>query len=392
MASQRQAQVIGAGIAGLAAATALAQRGWMVTLSEAVEDPSPVGAGLLIQPTGLAALDELGLGDALRAQGARVNQLLGTRRSSRTVMDVNYRDVSAEAHGVGIHRGALFEILMTAAVEAGVTIRTGTEVTELDADADLRVVANGRGSSLRHLVGETKVDKPYPWGAVWAIVPDPDHIYGPVLRQVYDGPSLMLGALPTGQDPTTATPCLTIFWSLRVGEFEAFRSTGLQAWKDELLGLMPELEVPLQAITEIDQLRFATYGDVVMRRWHRDSTVVIGDAAHAMSPQLGQGANLGLIDAVVLAKCLDAGPDVPAALAEYSQRRRAHLRYYQAASRWLTPFYQSDLRWLGPPRDLLIPLLGKIPYTRRQMALTMAGMKTGVFGAYDHPAAVLNLA
>ena len=101
------------------------------------------------------------------------------------------------------------------------------------------------------------------------------------------------------------------------------------------------------------------------------------------SPQLGQGANLALIDAAVLADCLREEPSLAAALAAYAEQRRAHTRFYSYASRWLTPFFQSDSRVAALVRDLTFPIAGKVPYVRREMVRTLCGMKTGLFTHLD---------
>jgi 2-polyprenyl-6-methoxyphenol hydroxylase-like FAD-dependent oxidoreductase len=101
------------------------------------------------------------------------------------------------------------------------------------------------------------------------------------------------------------------------------------------------------------------------------------------SPQLGQGANLALIDAAVLADCLRERPTIPEALAAYAEQRRTHTRFYSYASRWLTPFFQSDSRLAGLVRDLAFPIAGKVPYVRREMVRTLSGMKTGLFTHLD---------
>ena len=99
---------------------------------------------------------------------------------------------------------------------------------------------------------------------------------------------------------------------------------------------------------------FAGYQDVVLHAFATRGVVVLGDAAHATSPQLGQGSNLALVDAHVLARCVAEARDVPDALAAYDRARRDHLAYYQFATRWLTPLFQSDLA-LRPLRDALFP-------------------------------------
>ena len=110
-----------------------------------------------------------------------------------------------------------------------------------------------------------------------------------------------------------------------------------------------------------------------MRRWHGDGVVVLGDAAHAMSPQLGQGVNLALADASCLAACLAELP-LASALRAYQRRRWLALRYYQTATRWLTPWFQSDHEWLTPVRRLFFSISRKLPPARKFMTRTMAGL------------------
>jgi 2-polyprenyl-6-methoxyphenol hydroxylase-like FAD-dependent oxidoreductase len=126
---------------------------------------------------------------------------------------------------------------------------------------------------------------------------------------------------------------------------------------------------------------FAPYRDTVMARWHDDGAVFVGDAAHATSPQLGQGANLALWDAMVLADVLAAAPTVAAGLAAYTRERRRHLAYYQWATRALTPFFQGDSRVLGWLRDRLFPMSTWLGPLRRRMVRTMAGLDRGVVRA-----------
>ena len=114
-----------------------------------------------------------------------------------------------------------------------------------------------------------------------------------------------------------------------------------------------------------------------MPRWHTENTVIIGDAGHAMSPHLGQGANLALVDAQVLADCLAELP-LKKALAAYSRRRRDNINFYLLATRGLTPFYQSKFTALAWPRDLAFPLVSKIPWVHDRMISTLVGAETGL--------------
>ena len=111
--------------------------------------------------------------------------------------------------------------------------------------------------------------------------------------------------------------------------------------------------------------------------------------AHATSPQLGQGANQALVDAVVLSDALAGTADTGAALARYAALRRGHVRFYQPTSRLITPLFQSRSRLLGWGRDLTFPLLPYLGPVRREMVRTLAGLKTGVFSAQT-PAAIVD--
>ena len=166
---------------------------------------------------------------------------------------------------------------------------------------------------------------------------------------------------------------VSLFWSLSARSLGDWRAGGLAPWKEEVLRYAPEASALLDQIQTIDQVLFAEYHDVVMAQWNTDDVVYLGDAAHATSPQLGQGCNLALVDAQVLAQSIAVSDSLPLALDAYSRTRDSHLDYYQFATRWLTPFFQSDLTWLGPLRDFGMPIATVVPWVRRQMVMAMCG-------------------
>ena len=103
--------IIGCGIAGQAAAIALARDGHDVTVFERFAEARPVGAGLLLQPSGQLVLERLGLLDAANKWGAPVDRLHGRTSRDRTIMDLRYAKLGKDVHGLGIHRAALFKVL-----------------------------------------------------------------------------------------------------------------------------------------------------------------------------------------------------------------------------------------------------------------------------------------
>lgn len=386
--------VVGTGTAGSASALFLARLGHRVQVFERVEVPAPAGAGIVLQPTGLTVLQTLGLREAVVARGERLDALWCQRPGGERVLDLHYRTLGPELSGLGIHRGVLFGALLEAVRrEPQVTLHCGFDIVRTHQTRegawlhertrgvlgpfDLVVVANGARSNLRG--PEAHVER-YPWGALWALVPDPGHQFKERLFQVVDGTRTLVGLLPTGLGPTGTTPHVSLFWSLPVRDLEAFGARDFAAWKWQVLRDVPAAEPVLAQLSSAKDLLFSEYHDVVMWPWHHQRTVFVGDAAHATSPQLGQGANLALVDALVLAQAVATAEGSEEALAQYSRTRRRHLDWYQWLTRWLTPFFQSDHDVLGPLRDVGLRAMLQVPFFREQMIIGMTGASLGPFG------------
>lgn len=383
--------VVGGGIAGAAAALMLGRLGAQVTLYEQVAEPHAVGAGILLQPMGLAVLRALDVSMEAELQGSNIIQLLGHNPRGQVVLDSRYEDWRADSYGVGIHRGALYDALWRRLrMLSNVTVRTGMDVVQVkhsgaqallsaadgeSAAHDLLIDAEGVHSKLRAQLDIAHMAKPYPWGAFWAILPMTADWPRDVLLQRYLAARQMAGVLPMGT--FGGQEMASLFWSVPAERLS--NKPTLSAFKDEVLQLWPELADFLDGLTSDGQIASARYADVVMPHWHDQRVVLIGDAAHAMSPQLGQGATMGLLDAYVLTQVLRQAADVPEALAQYSAARKHHLRYYQWASRWLTPLFQSD-RTVAPwLRDRFMNTGNIVPAVRRVGARTLVGAKQGWF-------------
>jgi 2-polyprenyl-6-methoxyphenol hydroxylase-like FAD-dependent oxidoreductase len=385
--------IVGSGTAGVAAALFLERAGHRITVFERVASPSPVGAGILLQPTGQAVLAELGLLDRIAHAGARVVRLHGVLPSGRTLMRFHYADLGPDFQAFGLHRGALFQVLVEALLNRKIPLHTGVDVRALGEDGsltdatgktwgphDLVIVADGARSQLRASVATPTRDRPYPWGAFWFVGqtwtrPEEDELF-----QVFADTRGLLGLLPTGRSPTGGQ-VVSLFWSVRMSDVAAIREGGLERWKTRVRRLTNKADPLLDQIRDIDELLVASYRDVVIPVPYRGRAVLLGDAAHAMSPQLGQGVNLALCDAAGLAQALAESEDPAVALPRYAALRRTHTAFYQIASRWLTPLFQSDLVPLGILRDYAVPVFNAVPWLRRQSVLSMAGLKTGVMSS-----------
>src|SRR5262245_44597275 len=126
----RSIAIAGCGIAGLACAAMLAREGDRILMFDRLETPMPLGSGLILQPVGLAVLNEIGVGARVRALGAPIKRLSGrVHPSGRVVLEVRYGAHGKSAgEGLAVHRGTLFEALYDAAVEGGVEIVAQREI------------------------------------------------------------------------------------------------------------------------------------------------------------------------------------------------------------------------------------------------------------------------
>jgi 2-polyprenyl-6-methoxyphenol hydroxylase-like FAD-dependent oxidoreductase len=394
--------IIGAGTAGLAAAIVLARQGHDITVFEKVDTLAPVGAGLLLQPAGMAVFHHLGALPHAMQLGAEVDALQGWVKDG-LLLNSRYSE-SAQANpthpfGLGMHRASLCDVLITQLKSYAVRYIMTSDVTQLhdhgdlmqvDAttdglqtrhDFDLVLVANGARSNLRPAAW-TILDQPYPWGAVWAIVPETTALDYRTLHQFFHGSSRMLGLLPTGTTSSHNGQRLTsLFWSLPAERIEPWLSSadyGFSSWHDEVEAIWPAAGQWIRThIHSHTQFMPARYRDVVMRKFGENRLGVIGDAAHAMSPQLGQGANMALLDAWAIGQAMLQAEDYGTFWARYHQMRQHSIRFYQSMSRALTPFYQSHSKTTAILRDVGFRWMYRVPWLRQHMAATISGIKTG---------------
>lgn len=380
--------VVGCGVAGQAAAALLAETGHRVTIYERFAEPQPVGAGLLLQPTGLAVLRQLGLADAAIAGGARVAGLEARTHRGRSILDLRYADLHPLAFGVGILRATLFELLHDRLAKSPAKLVTGAEIVDVDkthlveasgarhGPFDLIIAADGAHSQLRSRLLPHARAPIYPWGCIWTTTPDLAGIGAAgLLRQRVHGTTLMMGLLPTGHDK------LTMYWSMPMRALGRSRTIDLEAWRRTATALWPEAAPIIDHAANAGDVARATYRHVSLTHWNAGPVLFIGDAAHGTSPQLGQGANLGLMDAWVLAQTLAAAPDLLSAFLHFERRRVPPVRYYRNASHLLTPFFQSRLAPLGWLRDAVMGPACHVPALRAMMGTTLAGTRRGWFSA-----------
>lgn len=356
--AQRAATIVGGGIGGLAAAIALHRRGWRVEVLERAPEFTEIGAGISLWPNALRALEVLGLDRTVRALGA-VEATGGVRdRRGRWLSRTDNAELARRfGHPlVVLHRADLLRVL-TEALPAD-SLRPASEVSAVRDDdrgpvvehtggesrPDLVIGADGLRSAVRGALWPGAADPRYAGYSAWRMVTEPLAVPPSEGAATWGrGERFGYTALPGGRMYCFATASLPPGSEVASGSSqhgELLRR--FEDWPEPIPTLLAS--VPPDAV-----LRHDLYDLPPLPSFVHGRVALLGDAAHAMTPNLGQGACQALEDAVTLAHCLDGTPDVPAALRSYDLLRRPRTRAISRRSARLGAVGQ--LSW--PPAVLL---------------------------------------
>ncbi|WP_406271525.1 FAD-dependent monooxygenase [Nocardia sp. NBC_00881] len=315
--------VVGAGIGGLTAAIALRRIGWDVTVLERASELGEVGAGMSQSPNALRALDALGVGKGVRRAGVPFHAPNHLRTPSGSYL-INAQTPEDAAPLLGFHRADLHRALLEHVPDE--CVRTSSEVTGIEqtagkatvtcggekATADLVVAADGANSTIRRSLWP---DAPRPrfWGnTVWRAIAKLDGVDAGMTMS--RGQYFLI--MPVGRG--------RVYWAL----VARAQKPGVR-FDDELgevRGQVGRWHDPIPALLDATPPDAVLHHDLAdldsLPTYVHDHVALLGDAAHVMHPDMGQGAGQAIEDAVVLAAALAAAGDVPAALMQYDAERR----------------------------------------------------------------------
>ncbi|MEL6169997.1 MAG: FAD-dependent oxidoreductase [Pseudomonadota bacterium] len=315
--------IVGAGIAGLAAAVALAKQGWTVRVLERAEAISEVGAGLQISPNGFAVLAALELDEAVRAAGLETEAVVLRDLTGKRVARLDLTTGRYARPFLTVHRARLIDILAAAADSAGVAVELRRSVADGEAFEGPVIAADGVRSVLRARVGPAP-DTAFTGQVAWrALIPGE----GAVEAEVIMGPG-----------------CHVVSYPLAGGLRNIVAVEEAAAWTradwhqpgdpDTLRNRFGALGGPVPSwLAAVERAHvWGLFRHPVAERWHGRGIALIGDAAHPTLPFLAQGANLALEDAWMLSRALQSGWSATALERFQAARRARVVRAIEAAN------------------------------------------------------------
>lgn len=363
MSSLRKAEIAGAGFAGLAAACVLAQRGWSVRVHERGEELREIGAGIFIWSNGLRALREIGVYDAATARAERIEHYELRDERGRLLQKEWMLPDDGEAGLYTILRGDLHSALAEHARALGAEILTGSYVAGASPDgtlhltdgsratADLIVGADGVGSRVRDSLSLAASVVDLRDGCGRHLIDRLPHDPVNVTHEQWHG-GRRIGVVPVAPDKVYIYLCCP-----ESDDVGRRKPLDYASWSASF----PKFADQIARIPD-DEGRWASFHDVSVKSWRAGRVALIGDACHAMSPNLGQATCVALNNAVALGQSLDAHADVEHALEVWERSERPITDITQRYSRL---YGRMGTRWPAPLTDLRSAVVWGMGRSRR---------------------------
>jgi 2-polyprenyl-6-methoxyphenol hydroxylase-like FAD-dependent oxidoreductase len=377
--------IVGGGPAGAVLALLLARKGVAVTLLKAHQDFDRDFRGDTIHPSVIEIMAELGLADRLLQLPHSKMPNLTFITPTGTIPGPDFRHLNTRYPYIMMLPQVKFLEFITSEAQryASFKLMMGANVQELiekdgvvqgvryrgqggwhEVRAYLTVGADGRHSRVRQLAGIEPVGTSPPMDVLWFRLPrKPEEPEGAIARI---GHGALMAMLDRGES-------WQIAYAIPKGSYKELRARGLEALKDSIATVAPELGEPygklrrrVDALQEWSQVAFLSVESSRCRRWYRPGLLLLGDAAHAMSPVGGVGINYAIQDAVVAANVLSTplqqGKVQLRDLAAVQRRREWPTRIIQAFQ--LLMQERLIARALDPDRPFRLPLFLRLPMVR----------------------------
>ena len=379
MAPPGHAEIAGAGFGGLVAAIGLADRGWTVRVHERRDVLHAEGYGIAIQDNMTRVFATLGILDEILSGGMEIDRRDSLNGDGEVVLSLKT--------GLGryrISRRHIITLLAQRARKSGVEIVTGSTVVDATPDgrlvldggeirqADLVVAADGINSSLRESLGLTVRRVWQNEGGVRMVIP---RLPEDVAIDARDG-TAMIEAWSNKRRilycPNSQSEVYVILTCMERDAAARATPVDIDAWQKSFPTMGSLLE-RIARDTDWDECRWVRFQTIRLKRWSHGRVAILGDAAHAMPPYLGQGAGHAMMNGLGLAVAIDEAPDLASALDLWERRERPLTEHTQ---RW-TRVYGATIflpEWL---KSLAINAEKHIPWLAAQYSRAARHTPTG---------------
>lgn len=381
MPSKGHVEIAGAGLAGLTVAAALAGRGWSVRVHEKGRELREIGAGIYLWENALRALESVGAYDQVAAGGERIKSPELRDHRHRLLQKEWLRD----GRLITIPRRELHSALVDAARNVGVVIETNSPVAgalpsgalELidgtTLPADVSIGADGVHSRVRESLGLTHKIVNLRDGCGRHLIKRSSEDPVNIAMEEWNG-GRRIGVVPSSPEWTYLFLC---------GPERDIASTQQQPFNRQTwIDSFPHFRSQLERVPDMPEGRWAPFFDVTTTAWYRGRAAIVGDAAHAMSPNLGQAACMAMVNGVGLAQALDRY-EIDTALAVWERIERPVTTRVQRYSR---VYGKIGTRWpkrMLELRSALIWSMAKARPVQRRIQFA-----AGYFPALDSAAGI----
>jgi 2-polyprenyl-6-methoxyphenol hydroxylase-like FAD-dependent oxidoreductase len=375
--SKPHAEIAGAGFAGLVAGIALAERGWSVRIHDKSPQLRAEGFAISTQPNALKVLEAIGVRDRVLQGGMKIVRRETRDRNDRPTM------IAGDGGGYRISRQHIVATLEDRARQLGVDVEFGSQIAGADGGgvlvtsagrrlaADVVIVADGIHSCIRQALGIPAVVTNHADGAMRLMVSrttteaEQDVRAGAMTCERWSGTRRILTSPCSNKDLYVALSCLA--------HDELAKRIPLDdaTWSGSF-PYLADLFKRIAAETDWSAVRWVQFQTVKLKRWSLGRVAIVGDAAHAMPPNLAQGAGCAMMNALSLAVSLASNP-VSDALTAWEAQERPLTEHTQRWSR----IYGSLTIWPETLRSNAFAAMGKIKWIRRRYQRTANHRPTG---------------
>jgi 2-polyprenyl-6-methoxyphenol hydroxylase-like FAD-dependent oxidoreductase len=377
--------VVGAGPAGLVAALAARKTGFEVVVFEQAPDFKRIGGGILIHSNGLRVFDALGILGGFQPVMRPIRRLQAIVPPARIVGDIDYATLPIDQNRCAVTmRYELQEYLIECARRAGIEVRFGHHLSGLERGergaalrfegggahrADIVLACDGINSVAREAAGLAGRKRPIGEAYLRAVALRATD--AEVIRELWGADGRRFGICPMTRERTY------VFCSVALGRWDEIRASGLGDWIESWRPFGAEVVDLLRAVPDWERVSYDELYELHLDRWVAPPVFVVGDAAHAMTPNLGQGANSAMVDALVvvrlLAEARDRGEAIEQAGAHYESVRKRFVTRVQTAARQMGAAAALVSPVARALRDAALSGLGHLRPLMRRSALLGAG-------------------